>query len=149
MKIFIGTDHAGFLLKEHLKRYLELKKISVIDVGAMKLEHTDDYPDYASSLAQRVIKEKGSKGLLLCGSGQGVCIAANKVKGTRAALVWNEKSAMLSRQDDDANILCLPARLISKKQAERIVDVWLKTPFSKLARHTRRIKKIKKKEKSL
>ncbi|MDO8571731.1 MAG: ribose 5-phosphate isomerase B [bacterium] len=147
MNIFIGTDHAGFSLKEHLKNYLRSKKIPVIDVGAIKLEHNDDYPDYAFLLAKRVVKEKGSKGILLCGSGQGVCIAANKVKGTRAALAWNEKSAMLSRQDDDANILCMPARLISKKQVERIVDVWLKTPFSRLARHKRRIQKIESGEK--
>jgi len=142
MKLFIASDHAGFFLKEYLRKYFITKKISVIDLGASSFVQEDDYPRYAFTLAKNIGKEKNSRGILLCGSGQGVCIAANKISGVRAALAWNTKSAILSRKDDDANILCLPSRLISRNEAKKIVDVWLRTPFSKEARHIRRIKKL-------
>lgn len=148
-KIFIGADHAGFALKEHLKKYFIKKNVLFMDIGARTFDPTDDYPDIAFELAKNVTETNYAKGILLCGSGQGVCIAANKIKGIRAALSWNEKSAFTSRNDDDANILCLPSKFLKNDQAERIVHTWLKTPFSSHVRHKRRVKKITKKENSL
>lgn len=140
--LFLGADHAGFAVKEKLKDYLVRQGIAHTDLGAHAYNKNDDYPDFAKNVAKKVASSRTSRGILLCGSGQGVCIAANKIKGVRAALAWNEASARTCRQDDDANILCLPARLIPYPHLERITAVWLREPFSKLARHKRRIKKI-------
>lgn len=142
--IYIAADHAGFAKKEYLKRYGEAHGIPFQDLGAQILKKNDDYPDYAKKLAHEVKKSPLHKGILLCGSGQGVCITANKIRGIRAALAWNTQSARASRSDDNTNVLCLAARLLSQKQLEDIVRTWLKTPFSKKPRHTRRIKKIEK-----
>jgi len=137
--VHIGADHAGFELKEHLKKFLQ-KKYTVKDLGAHEYAKTDDYPDYAAKVA-RATQKKGM-GILVCGSAEGVCIAANKFKGIRAVAVWNLQNAKLSRQHNDANILCLSGWQVPKKKAEQIALTWLKTPFSKEARHIRRIKKI-------
>jgi len=142
--LFIASDHAGYVKKEHLKKYFEAHSISFQDLGALTFDKHDDYPDYAKKLSREVIKNKKNKGILLCGSGQGVCITANKIRGIRAALAWNTQSAKISRTDDDANVLCLAARLLSQKQLERITQAWLTTPFSKKSRHKRRIQKIEK-----
>lgn len=141
--IYIGADHGGFKLKEDLKKMLAKRKVSFVDVGAKKLVDGDDYPPYAKKVAQGVQKSLGkNKGVLICRSGQGVCIAANKFKGIRAALCWNEAIAKHSRNDDDANILCLAADYVSTEAAEDILLTWLNTPFSFEPRHTKRIKEI-------
>ncbi|MBI2644571.1 RpiB/LacA/LacB family sugar-phosphate isomerase [Candidatus Uhrbacteria bacterium] len=142
--LFIAADHAGYTKKEYLKKYFEAHGISFQDLGAHTLDRDDDYPDYAKKLAYEVKKNQLNKGILICGSGQGVCITANKVHGIRAALAWNSQSARASRTDDDVNVLCLAARLLSNKEMEKIVLAWLKTPFSKKTRHIRRIQNIEK-----
>lgn len=144
--IAIGADHAGFSAKERLKQFLSKKKFAVADCGAHSFKKTDDYPDIARSVADAVIKKNVRFGILLCGSGQGMCIAANKKAGIRAVVAWNTASAKTARQDDDANVLCLPARLLHIRSLERITATWLETSFSGRARHTRRIKKIEKLE---
>ncbi len=138
--IYLGADHAGYALKEHLKKFLQKKGYTVKDLGAHKLDKTDDYPDYAAKVAKAV--QKNGKGILLCGSAEGICIAANKFKEIRAVPVWSLQNAKLSRQHNDANILCLSGWQMPKKKTEQIVLTWLKTPFSGEARHIRRIKKI-------
>ena len=138
--IHIGADHAGFQLKEHLKKFLHSKKYSIKDLGAHKLVKTDDYPIIAAKVARAV--QKGGKGILVCGSAEGVCIVANKFKGIRAVAVWTLQNAKLSRAHNDANILCLSGWELSKKIAEKIALTWLKTPFSGKTRHVRRLKEI-------
>jgi len=138
--IYIAADHAGFDNKQLLKQALGKEGYGVIDLGAREKNDSDDYPIIASKVARAVLKNPKSKGILLCGSGQGVCIAANRIKGIRAAIAWNPQSAVASRNDDDANILCLGARFFTIRQLLTMIRVWLQTPFSKLARHKRRIK---------
>ncbi|MEK7648514.1 MAG: RpiB/LacA/LacB family sugar-phosphate isomerase [Patescibacteria group bacterium] len=142
MLIYIGADHAGFEKKEKLKAALEKLHYSVVDMGAKEKNDSDDYPIIAKKVALAMKKSKGAQGILLCGSGQGVCIAANRIKGIRAAVAWNPQSAAASRNDDDANILCLGARFFTSTQLLTIILCWLKTPFSKLSRHKRRIRLI-------
>lgn len=141
--LYIASDHGGFKLKEYLKRFLKLEKIRFIDLGPAKFKPDDDYPDYAKLVAEKVSKNpKKDTGILICRSGQGVCIVANKFKNVRAALVWNPTEARMSKNDDMSNILCLPSDYISPHAAERIVEQWIDTPYSKEDRHLRRIKKI-------
>jgi ribose 5-phosphate isomerase B len=142
--LFIAADHAGFAKKERLKIYLQAQGIVFQDLGTRVFDAHDDYPDYAKKLSREVIKNTSNKGILLCASGQGVCITANKTHGIRAALAWNTASAQYSRTDDNTNVLCLAAKLLSQKKIEHIVKTWLATPFSKKIRHTRRIKKMEK-----
>ena len=137
-KIFIGSDHGGFKLKEALKKIFA-KKIILIDLGTDS-EKSVDYPDFAKKVALKVKKEK-AKGILLCGTGIGVSIAANKIKGIRAALVYDKTTARLAKQHNDANIVCLGGRTTSEKDAWQIVNIWLSGKFEK-GRHLRRIKKI-------
>ncbi|MFH1780673.1 MAG: ribose 5-phosphate isomerase B [Candidatus Nealsonbacteria bacterium] len=144
-KIYIGSDHAGFKVKEKLKKYLDLKGILYEDLGAYSLEPVD-YPDYALQVAKKVAKEKNTKGILICGSGTGMAMAANKVNGIRAVAAYDEYSAKMSRQDNDANILGLRARFCSFTKIKKIVSVWLATPFSNETRHQKRINKIKEME---
>ncbi|MBU6447350.1 RpiB/LacA/LacB family sugar-phosphate isomerase [Patescibacteria group bacterium] len=145
--IYIGSDHGGFKLKEELKNFLRARKIAFRDMGAKKYVEDDDYPQYAIAVAREVKKSpEKNKGILLCRSGQGVCIAANKFKGVRAALAWNERIARHSRNDDDANVLCLASDFISPETAQDVLSAWLDTPFSFEQRHIRRIKEIKKLE---
>lgn len=141
--IYIGADHGGYKMKEQLKKFLTKKKLEFVDVGAKKLVKMDDYPDYAKLVGKRVSENPiQNLGILICRSGQGVCIVANKFKHVRASLVWNEKESKMSRIDDMANVLCLPSDYINQKQAEKIVTIWLTTPYSTEGRHLRRIKKI-------
>ncbi len=140
MKIIIGSDHAGFDLKQEIKRHLKDLNYEFEDLGCYSKESCD-YPDYGFKVAERVAKENG-KGILICGSGIGMSIAANKVKGVRAALCQNEEEAKLSREHNNSNILCLGARIISPENAKNIVKIWLETKFSGEERHERRIKKI-------
>ena len=143
--IHIGADHAGFKLKEKLMNYLQDKNYFVHDCGAYKLNKNDDYPDFAAKVGRAI--KKGEMGILVCGSAEGVSIAANKIKGIRAVAVWNLKNAKLSREHNDANVLCLSGWQLHEKEAKRITLTWLNTPFSNESRHKRRIEKIKKLEK--
>ena len=139
-KIFISSDHAGFELKENIKKYLKKKKIDFKDIGPMNNKSVD-YPDYAHKVAQRVKTNKKNVGILVCGSGTGMNIAANKHKNIRAAQCFNLKSTKLSRLHNDANIITLGSRLTTKKNALRFIDVFLSTEFEG-GRHLKRIKKI-------
>lgn len=139
--IHLGADHAGFQLKEKLKKALA-KKYTVKDHGALHFDKDDDYPDYAAKVARAV--QKNGKGILICGSAEGICIAANKFKKIRAVPVWTLENARLSREHNDANILCLSGWQLPLKKAEKIVSLWLATPFSGAERHKRRIAKLEK-----
>src|SRR3954465_13929948 len=140
MKIAIGCDHAAFKLKEALKPYLESKGYEIKDFGCYSEERAD-YPDFAHPVASGVEKGEFDFGLLMCGSGNGINMTANKHKGIRSALCWNAEIAELSRQHNDANILVLPARYISQEEAIKCVDVFLTEQFEG-GRHQGRIDKI-------
>ena len=145
MKIFIGTDHAGFELKNQLLGHLADKGCEVIDAGPFTFEKTDDYPDYAYQVATKVIGEADedqTRGILICTSGQGMAIAANRVPGIRAALAWDKESAKHSRQHNNANVLSLPGKRLSYEQAVEVIDAWLDEKFTKEERHIRRLGKI-------
>lgn len=142
--IYLGADHAGFKLKEQIKKYLLGLNFELKDLGALKFNKYDDYPDFGFKVAKAVAKNKSSKGILICGSSFGVCIAANKVKGIRAVSIDNMKDAKLSRQHNDANILCLSGWNLKFDLAKKIIVVWLKTKFSNAPRHKRRLAKIRK-----
>ena len=139
-KIFISSDHAGFKLKEDIKSFFKKKKYSFIDLGPDN-DNRVDYPDYAHSVAKKVKINKNYRGILVCGSGMGMNIAANRHKNIRAAQCYNVKSTKLSRLHNDANIITLGSRLLSKKNALNCVSVFLKTKFEG-GRHSKRIKKI-------
>ena len=139
-KIFISSDHAGFKLKEEIKFFLKKKKYRFIDLGPNN-DNRVDYPDYAHSVAKKVKINKNYRGILVCGSGMGMNIAANRHKNIRAAQCYNVKSTKLSRLHNDANIITLGSRLLSKKNALNCVSVFLKTKFEG-GRHSKRIKKI-------
>ena len=139
-KIFISSDHAGFRLKEDIKNSLKRKKINFVDLGPIE-DVRVDYPDYAHKLAKKVKVSKNNIGILVCGSGTGMNIAANKHRNIRAAQCFNTKSTKLSRLHNDANIITLGSRLISKKNAFKFVEIFLNTKFDG-GRHLRRVKKI-------
>ena len=138
--IFISSDHAGFKLKETIKNYLTNKKIKFMDLGPMN-DSKVDYPDYAHKVARKVKVNRNNIGILVCGSGTGMNIAANKHKNVRAAQCFNLKSTKLSRLHNDANIITLGSRLISKKNALKFVSIFLNTKFDG-GRHLKRVKKI-------
>ena len=139
-KICISSDHAGYEIKEFIKDFILRSNISITDLGPF-INKSVDYPDFAKKVSQRVSKKKSEIGILVCGSGTGMAISANKTKGIRAAVGYNIKSTQLSRQHNNANILCLGSRLTKKKDISKIVSVFLKTKFEG-GRHIRRIKKI-------
>jgi ribose 5-phosphate isomerase B len=144
MKIYLGADHGGFKLKEEIKNWLKEWGHSFEDFGNDKFDPKDDYPDFAWPVAVKVGQEHGSSGILVCRSGQGECIVANKAKGARAVLAWNEQVAHAARNDDDANILCLAADYTSLDLAKKIIQTFLNTPFNKEERFQRRVDKVKK-----
>ena len=139
-KIFISSDHAGFKLKEDVKKHLKKMKLSYEDLGP-KNDAKVDYPDYAHKVAKKVKMSKKNMGILVCGSGTGMNIAANKHKNIRAAQCFNLKSTKLSRLHNDANIITLGSRLLTKKNALNCVSIFLKTKFEG-GRHKKRIRKI-------
>jgi ribose 5-phosphate isomerase B len=139
-KIAIGADHAGFEFKEAIKDYLTLKGFEIIDKGTYS-ESSVDYPDFAHPVAEAVEKNEVDRGILVCGSGQGVCITANKHQGIRAALAWVPEIAKLSREHNNVNVLCLPERFITKEVAFECVDLFLNTEFEG-GRHSSRVGKI-------
>ncbi|KXK36619.1 MAG: ribose 5-phosphate isomerase B [Saprospiraceae bacterium] len=140
MKLTFGSDHAGFEFKRYLITRLIKAGYDITDVGAYSLESVD-YPDFAHKVAEAVAMNKTDFGILLCGSGNGVCITANKHKNVRAALCWTPELGALARQHNNANILCLPARFISKRMASKIVDAFLTAQFEG-GRHQKRVDKI-------
>mgnify|MGYP001613913367 CR=1 FL=1 len=140
LKLTIGCDHAGYELKEFIKNHLEKKGIKPVDAGTDSTISVD-YPDYAHKLAKSVEEKLADAGILICGSGNGVNMAANKHAGVRAAVCWNEEIARLARKHNDANIVSLPARFITKQEAIKIVEAFLETEFEG-GRHKNRVKKI-------
>ena len=138
--VCIASDHAGFKLKEDIKNYLIDKSISIFDIGPFN-EQSVDYPDYAKKLGNRIKLKKSEVGILVCGSGTGMAISANKIKTIRAAVCYNLRSTRLSRQHNNANIIALGSRLTNKKLSLKLVEVFLQTKFEG-GRHLRRVKKI-------
>ncbi len=140
--ISIGADHAGFALKESVKRHLQDRGVDVDDVGAHVLDLNDDYPTYASLVARAVLENPRSLGILICGSAEGVCIAANKFDGIRAGIGFSVDAAKSLKTDDDGNILCVPGKLGTLDTPFAIINAFLTTPFSGAARHERRLQEI-------
>ncbi len=147
--IYLGADHAGFAMKEELKRYLDRRDIPYEDLGNTRLDPRDDYPDFGFAVGEAVAKSNGnSKGILICGSSYGVCIAANKVKGVRGVSVSTVRDAQLAREHNDANVLCLSGWSLSTAMMKRLVDAFVQTTPSRAKRHQRRIAKITRYERS-
>ena len=146
MKIFIGADHNGFEMKRQLIEQLTVAGYSVVDEGDRALKPEDDFPQFAARtvMAMKISDDPDARGILICGSGQGMCMAANRYKGIRASLVWSAEEAHASRNDDDSNVLCLPARYMSAQEAVKLTEIWLATPFAGAARFRRRIKELDK-----
>ena len=142
MKVFIGADHRGFNLKEKIVRLLQKNKHFVVDLGADNNKASYDYPKAAYRVARHVAKAKGSRGILVCLSGIGQAIAANKVRGAYAALCYNPQAALLSRRHNNSNILVLGAKFVRAKDISKIINVWLKTEFEG-GRHKRRFNQIR------
>ncbi len=140
--IYLGTDHRGYKMKEELREYLTSRGYQVVDLGAKSEEPGDDYPAYAEKVARAVVTDPNNRGILLCGSGAGVCIAANKINGVRAAVAWNEGVSRAIRNDDNANVLCLPADQITAVDAKKIVQVFLDASFGGEERYKRRLRQI-------
>jgi len=143
MKISIGSDHGGYALKEAIKKHLSLKDITVFDCGTNDGKTSVDYPDFALPAAQMVVSGEVDFGIVVCTTGIGVSVVANKVKGVRAALVTNLEQAKLTRMHNDANVLALGAINQAEEVALEIVDLFLATPFSGEERHARRVNKIR------
>lgn len=144
MKIFLGSDHNGFDYKNQLKKALELTGHEVIDEGDVTLDPNDDFPQFASKVVHELLasNDPEARGVLICGSGQGMCIAANRFKGIRASLCWNLNEARAARNDDDSNVLCLSSRYLSLEEAGSIMATFLNTPFAGAPRFKRRIEQL-------
>ncbi len=144
MIIYLASDHAGFKLKEKIKKFLAVRGYKVKDLGPFSYKEGDDYPDLIKPAAQKISKNSNDKAIIFGGSGQGEAMAANRYKNVRATVYYGGpiKIIRLSREHNDANVLSLGARFVTAQEAFRAVELWLKTPFSKEARHERRIKKL-------
>lgn len=143
MKIFLGADHNGFRLKEDVAQYLTKRGYSVESVGDKEPHPDDDFPQFAQAAAVRVLTEKPAsnpRAILICGGGQGMCMAANRYRGIRASVIWDEHEARMTRNDNDSNVLCLPARVLESHPDawKNIIDTWLETPFADAPRFRRR-----------
>lgn len=142
MKIYLGSDHQGFHLKEAIEAWLKKEGYEVEDVGGKTLDPKDDYPQFAQMAAIKVIGEtaRDPRAILVCGGGQGMAMAANRFKGIRAAVIWDEKEAKMTRLDNNSNVLCLPARILEGdfNNVKDIVKTWLETKFTGAVRHVRR-----------
>ncbi len=143
MIIYIASDHRGFAAKEALKKYLAESAYNVHDLGNDHYDENDDYPVFAIKVAKKVSADMDSRGILLCASGVGVDIVANKFKGIRSSLCFSPDQAYAARQDDDANILSIPAEYVDEEALKKIVSIWLQTPFSNVEKHTRRLGEIR------
>ncbi|MDP3948068.1 MAG: RpiB/LacA/LacB family sugar-phosphate isomerase [bacterium] len=142
LTIYLGADHRGFALKEQVRAWLAAQGHKVLDVGATVLDASDDYPDFGYQAARKVAADPESRGILFCGSGIGIAVAANKVKGVRASLVTTPELARMVRNDEDLNVLSLSADYTDFETAKKIIVVFLATPFSNEDRHHRRKDKI-------
>ncbi len=144
MKIYLGADHHGYDLKAKLKTFLERSGYEVIDEGDLRLQPDDDFPQFAGRVCSKLLDadDHEAKGILICGSGQGMCMAANRFKGIRASLCWNTREARSSRNDDDSNVLCLSATSTDDEKAQSIVSTWLSTPFAGAPRYKRRLQEL-------
>jgi ribose 5-phosphate isomerase B len=140
--LVLGADHGGFALKEYIKRVLLKSGQAIHDVGSDKLKPTDDYPLIAAEVAKLVRRTTGGRGILICGSGVGMSVVANKYAGIRAVNAWDVKVAIRSRKEEDANILVLPAHFVSRANAVKIINAWLETPFQRIQRYRRRLGEI-------
>ncbi len=144
MKIYIGADHNGYDLKEKLESFLKRGGYEVIDVGDTKRDPNDDFPQFAGRAVSALLAEGDptARAVLICGSGQGMCMAANRFKGIRASLCWNLAEARSARNDDDSNVLCLSANSLDEAHAQAIFTTWLNTPFAGANRYKRRIEQL-------
>ncbi|HVS58971.1 MAG TPA: RpiB/LacA/LacB family sugar-phosphate isomerase [Candidatus Saccharimonadales bacterium] len=144
MKIFIGADHNGFVLKKNLSDFLRRSGYEVVDEGDVKIDSQDDFPQFAGRAVSALLADGDdeSKAILICGSGQGMCMAANRFKGIRASLCWDVREARMARNDDDSNVLCLPARVLDEREAQSIMVTWLNTSFAGAPRFKRRIQQL-------
>jgi ribose 5-phosphate isomerase B len=142
MKIYLGADHQGFAMKEQVFAYLAKRGHDVEDVGDREFKPDDDFPEFAQMAALKVLGDDSAdpRAILICGGGQGMCMAANRFRGIRASVIWDAYEAKMTRNDNDSNVLCLPARILEKDQAEwqDIIDTWLTTPFASAPRYKRR-----------
>lgn len=142
MRVYLGSDHAGYELKNHLVKWLESAGHQVVDCGPHIYDAQDDYPPFCLRAAERTAADPDSLGIVIGGSGNGEAIAANKVKGVRAALAWSEQTAALGREHNNANVVSVGARMHSTQEAVALVDTFLRTPYSGDERHTRRIEML-------
>lgn len=142
MRVHLGSDHAGFELKQRVADWLGGQGHEAVDHGPLVYDGSDDYPPYCLRAAEAVAADPGALGIVIGGSGNGEQIAANKVRGVRAALAWNEDTAALSRRHNDANVVSIGARMHTVEEALRFVEVFMSTPFSAEDRHTRRIRML-------
>jgi ribose 5-phosphate isomerase B len=144
MKIFIGADHNGFEYKDKLAQALKMAGHEVIDEGDMTIDPNDDFPQFATKVVTELLaaNDPEAKGLLICGSGQGMAMAANRFKGIRASVCWNIHEARASRNDDDSNVLCLSSKYLSLDEAGSIMATFLATPFAGAPRFIRRIQQL-------
>ena len=143
MKIFLGSDHNGFRLKEDVFNYLKKRGYEVFDVGDNELDPDDDFPQFAQAAAVRVLGEdikNDPRAILICGGGQGMCMAANRFRGIRASVIWDRYEAKMTRNDNDSNVMCLPARILEYDESawKGIVETWLNTPYANAPRFNRR-----------
>ena len=143
MKIYLGSDHNGFHLKEQVFAYLAKRDYEVEDVSGKELDPNDDFPEFAQHAALKIIGDDSAdpRAILICGGGQGMAIAANRFRGIRASVIWDSEEARMTRNDNDSNVLCLPARVLGHEDDQiwkDIVDTWLHTPFANAPRYKRR-----------
>jgi len=144
--LYIAADHGGYPLKEELKRFLIEGGYEVADLGADELDLADDYPGFAFKLAEQVAQDEETGGILICATGQGMCMAANKVAGIRAVLVHNDFTALDAASHLNANVICLGGKITGPEEAKKLVKIWLDTEFSEDERHVRRLRKIEEME---
>ncbi len=142
MRIAIAADHGGFALKSEIERLLLSQGVQVVDLGAAKLDPKDDYPDFAQAVGEAIQQKRAERAILLCGSGVGACVAANKMKGVRAGLCHDSYSARQCVEHDDVNVLCLGARIVGPELAFDLVRAFVNARFSHEARHVRRLEKV-------
>lgn len=144
MNVYLGADHQGYHLKEKLFAYLSKRGIAVEDVSSDELDPNDDFPEFAAKAAIKVLGEDDARAILICGGGQGMAIAANRFNGIRASVVWDEYEAKMTRNDNDSNVLCLPARIFNDDEQgwQLTVDAWLASPFAGAARFVRRNRQL-------
>lgn len=144
MKIYLGADHNGFEYKAKLVTRLQADGHDVVDCGDLERDQNDDFPQFASQVATSILGDSDdqARGILVCGSGQGMAMAANRFKGIRASLCWDQEEARSARNDDDSNVLCLSARALDFEATLSVVQTWLSTPFAGAPRFTRRLKEL-------